>query len=105
MFSIGLGMTLKPGGYPGYKQAHDEAWPQLLEQQRAHGVNMVIYRWGDRLFVHATAPSEADWLKTRQGPLVEKWHDYMTEFLETDEQGKVRFELLEPAFRFGAFEE
>ena len=74
MFSIGLGMTLKPGGYEGYKKAHDECWPELLENQRACGVSMAIYKWGDRLFVHATAPSEADWLKTRQGHLRPRPH-------------------------------
>lgn len=32
MFSIGLGMKLRPGCYDTYKQAHDEAWPDLLEK-------------------------------------------------------------------------
>ena len=30
MYSIGLGLKLRPGSYAGYKKAHDEAWPDLL---------------------------------------------------------------------------
>ena len=105
MFSIGLGMTLKPGAYEGYKKAHDECWPELLEHQRTCGVSMVIYRWGDRLFVHATAPSKADWLKTREGPKVDQWNEYMTQYLETDQEGNILFEDLEPAFGSGIFKE
>ena len=105
MFSIGLGMTLRPGAYEGYKKAHDEVWPELLEKQWECGVSMVIYKWGDRLFVHATAPSEADWLKTRSGPRVDEWNEWMTRFLETDEQGNIRFEPLTLAFRSGEFAE
>ena len=33
MFSIGLGMKLRPGCYDTYKQAHDEAW-QVLNANR-----------------------------------------------------------------------
>jgi len=105
MYSIGLGLKLKPGAYDGYKKAHDTCWPELLEIQRAHRVSMIIYRWDDRLFIHATAPSEADWLSTREGPLVDKWNEFMTQYLETDEQGKIVFENLEPAFRSGDFAE
>ena len=105
MYSIGLGLKLKPGAYEGYKKAHDECWPELLELQRAHGVSMIIFRWDDRLIVHATAPSETAWLNTHAGPLVDKWNDFMTQYLETDEQGNILFEDLEPAFRSGDFAE
>ena len=103
MYSIGLGLKLRPGGYDGYKKAHDEAWPDLRETQRRHHVNIVIYRSGDRLFVHATAPSEAEWLATRVGARTEEWNRYMSKFLETDEDGNIIFEELEMAYSFGEF--
>ena len=103
MYSIGLGLKLRPGAYDGYKKAHDECWPELLQAQRDHGVSMIIYRWDDRLVVHAIAPSEAEWLKTREGPMVDKWNDFMTQYLETDEQGNIVFEDLERAFTTGEF--
>ena len=105
MYSIGLGMKLKPGAYEGYKRAHDEAWPDLLEKQRVHGVSMVIYRWGDHLFVHATAPTEEEWMAIRNGSRVEEWNTYMTQFLETDETGNIAFTRLERAFVHGGLEE
>ena len=91
MYSIGLGLKLRPGAYAGYKKAHDEAWPDLLEIMQRHHVNMIIYKSGERLFVHATAPSEEEWLATRGGPLDEKWNRYMTNYLETDADGNIVF--------------
>ena len=105
MFSIGLGIKLKPGAYDGYKKAHDEAWPDLLENQRAHGVSMAIFRWGDRLFVYATAPTEADWLAIRHGARVDEWNANMAQFLEADETGAIEFTLLEKAYTSGDFED
>ena len=68
-----------------------------------HHVNMIIYKSGEWLFVHATAPSEEEWVATRGGPLDEKWNRYMTNYLETDADGNIVFEELERAFSFGEF--
>ena len=103
MFTTGLGLTLRPGAYDSYKKAHDECWPEILKRQQECGVSMVIYRWADRLFVHATAPSEADWLGTRDGPMMDEWNEFMKQFLETDEEGNIRFEALDLAFVTGVF--
>jgi len=103
MFSIGLGLRLRPGCYDRYKKAHDECWPELLETMRENDVNMVIYRSGDQLFVHATAPSQTDWLNSRVGPRQDEWNDFMTDLLETDAEGNILFEELEVAFSFGQF--
>ena len=87
MYTIGLALTLRAGAYAGYKQAHDELWPELAQGMRANDVSMAIYRDGDRLFVFACAPSEAHWDQSRQDPILAKWDQCMTEFLEADEQG------------------
>ena len=68
MYSIGLSMQLKPGSYEGYKEAHDNLWPEIAKSMDDNSVSMSIYRLGDRLFLHAVAPSEADWLKSREDP-------------------------------------
>ena len=77
MYSIGSVMTLKPGAYAGYKKAHDEIWPDLAEVISAAGVSMVIYKHGDTLFVHGTAPTEEDWRKVRDKAELEdfRFHD------------------------------
>ncbi len=104
MYSIGLVMKLKPGCYDRYKTMHDNLWPEIASSMRDNGVNMVIYRrGGNELFLHATAPSAAHWERSRSHPILPKWQLAMTELLEDDGQGDVKFEALEEAFAFGAF--
>lgn len=104
MYSIGSVMRLKPGGYAGYKKAHDELWPELAEVIAGAGVSMAIYRHGDLLFVSGLAPSQKDWDSVR-GEVVDRWMEWMTEFLETDESGRSVVTPLEQAFSFGTFRE
>ena len=54
MFSIGLSMQLKPGSYDGYKEAHDNLWPEIAKSMSDNDVSMSIYRLGDRLFLHSS---------------------------------------------------
>jgi L-rhamnose mutarotase len=102
-FTLGLAMTLRPGAYEKYKLAHDQLWPELAEGMRANAVNMVIYRDGARLFLFASAPSEARWERSRQDPILAKWDKLMTQLLETDDRGGIAFTVLSKAFGFGEF--
>ena len=103
MYNKGLTFKLRPGCYPTYKEAHDNLWPEIAESLAVNNVSMVIYLFGDRLFLHATAPTEDDWIKSREHPGVVKWNDTMATLIETDEQGHILFEDLEEAFTFGIF--
>lgn len=103
MFTLGLAMNLRPGAYERYKLAHDQLWPELATGMTANHVSMTIYRDGDRLFLFATAPSEEDWHRSRQDPILAKWDARMTELLETNEQGGIAFTVLPKAFGFGDF--
>ena len=94
---------MRPGCYPEYKKAHDDLWPDIAEGMEANGVSMAIYHFGGHLFLHAVAPTEQDWLKSRQDPALPKWMDYMAKLLETDDQGEILFEQLPEAFAFGMF--
>ena len=103
MFSIGLSMILRPGKYDNYKKAHDNLWQGLAEGMRAQNISMSIYRFKDSLFLHAVAPTEADWLKSREDPTLAEWSEFMSSFLETDAKGDIKFEELPEAFAFGLF--
>jgi L-rhamnose mutarotase len=103
MFHLGLAMRLRPGAYEDYKQAHDQIWPELTAGMHANQVSMAIYRDGDRLFLFAAAPSQAHWERSRQDTVLARWDARMTEFLETDAQGRIAFTLLPKAFGFGEF--
>ena len=103
MYSIGLGMRLRPNAYAEYKQAHDDLWPAIADSMTDNEVSMAIYRLGEHLVIHAVAPTEEDWLKSRQVPVIEEWYDYMAQLLETDDEGQIIFEELPEAFAFGMF--
>jgi len=103
MYSIGLAMTLRPGAYAEYKKAHDELWPEIADSMSDNDVSMAIYRFGENLVIHAVAPTEADWNKSRDVPILEKWFEYMSTLLTTNQEGEIIFEDLPEAFAFGIF--
>ena len=103
MYSIGLAMTLRPGAYAEYKKAHDELWPEIADSMSDNDVSMAIYRFGENLVIHAIAPTEADWNKSRDVPILEKWFEYMSTLLATNQEGEIIFEDLPEAFVFGIF--
>ena len=103
MYSLGLAMRMRPGAYAEYKRAHDELWPAVAQSMSDNQVSMAIYRYGESLVIHAVAPTEEDWLKSREVPILEEWMAYMATLIETDANGDVDFEELEEAFSFGLF--
>ena len=103
MFTIGLAMKLRPGAYEKYKRAHDDLWPEVAASMRSNKVSMAIFRDGDRLFLFASAPDEKHWERSREHPILSKWHPEMARLLETDGQGNIAFTLLPKAFGFGDF--
>ena len=66
MFSIGFAMKLRPGKFEAYKDAHDNLWPEVAASMSDNQVSMTIHRYGDHLFLHATAPSQELWDRSRQ---------------------------------------
>ena len=103
MFSIGMSFCLKPDCFAEYKQAHDNLWPEIAESMTANNVSMAIYRLGERLFLYAAAPTQADWEKSRQHPDLDRWLQYMATLMVTDDEGQTVVEELEEAFLFGMF--
>lgn len=102
-FNVGLTFNLRPGTYAEYKKAHDELWPDIAASMSDNGVDMAIFRFGEQLFLHATAPTRQDWLKSREHPALARWSEYMTNMLVTDDAGEIVFHEMENAFAFGAF--
>lgn len=103
MFTIFLSMGLKPGCLEAYRKAHDNLWPDIAASMRDNEVSMAIYHEAGRLFIFASAPSEAHWQRSRQEPALERWDAVMTQFLESAEPGKIAFRTPEKVFGFGTF--
>jgi L-rhamnose mutarotase len=105
MFSIGFAMKLRPGCYDQYKKHHDELWPDLAQSMSDNDVSMAIFRFGDHLFLHAAAPTQAHWQCSGDVPVLAKWGELMQNFLETDADGNIIFDQLESTFTFGMFKD
>lgn len=103
MFILALAMTLRHGAYEDYKLAHDQLWPELASGMTENEINMAIYRDGDRLFVFASAPTEAHWNRSREEPVLARWDAHIATLVETDERGDIAFTILPKAFGFRAF--
>ncbi len=103
MVSKGLALRLKPGAYDEYKKRHDEIWPEMQEMMNRLDMHMVIYRRGDILFVHETAPSEEHFARAAADPVTPKWNEYMKEVLVSDADGELIFKELPLAFAWGQF--
>ena len=103
MFSIAQTFCLKPGCYAEYKQAHDDLWPEIDRSMAENQVSMAIFLHGERLFLHAVAPTQADWDRSREHPALERWHAYMATLMVTDTENQTIVEELPAAFTFGIF--
>ncbi len=105
MFSIFLSMTLKPGCLDAYKKAHENLWPEIARSMADNDVSMAIYHEGGRLYIFATAPSEAHWERSRRETKLAQWDAGITQFVESSEPGKIDFQLPTKVFGFGGFKE
>ncbi len=103
MFTLALSMRLKNGCLEAYRDAHKKLWPEIARSMSDNEVSMAIYHEGGRLFIFASAPSEAHWERSRKVPLLARWDAAMTEFLEASEPGKIAFEHPEKVFGFGDY--
>ena len=103
MFSIAQTFCLKPGCYAEYKQAHDDLGPEIDLSMAENQVSMAIFLHGERLFLHAVAPTQEDWDRSREHPALERWHAYMATLMVTDTENQTIVEELPAAFTFGIF--
>lgn len=103
MFSICLSMGLKPGCLDAYRAAHDNLWPEIARSMAENEVSMAIYLEDGRLYIFATAPTEAHWERSRQEPSLARWDARMAELLESSGPGRIDFQRPQKVFGFGAF--
>lgn len=103
MNSMGFVMRLKSGCFEEYQKRHDNLWPEMHQAMTAQDINMVIFRHGDHLMVHVWVPSKESWTQLGELPIVNRWNAYMSELLESDEKGRIKFNYLPMVFSFGQF--
>lgn len=103
MYTTASTFQLKPGFYEAYKKAHDELWPELAEAFRENGISMLIYHHEGRLFLYATAPSQAHMERSHPPGIAEKWSAEMATMMVCGDDGKAIVEPMDAAFLFGDF--
>lgn len=104
MYTAGLALKLKPDAYAEYKRRHDALWPEMSAMMSDFRISMVIYRFGEWLFVHGMAPTREQWQCFENAPINPKWDEYMKDVLETDENDDLICHKLPLAFSFGDYE-
>ncbi|HXW82249.1 MAG TPA: L-rhamnose mutarotase [Acidimicrobiales bacterium] len=91
-------MWLKPGNEEIYKQKHDEIWPELVDQIRAHGIsNYSIYRDGLTLFAYLERDGTAP-LPEEPDPVTWRWWKMMEPYMECNADGSPRRGEVEEMF-------
>lgn len=104
MTTIGGALKIRPGCHAEYKRRHDELWPELAQAMREREISMVIYRFEDWVFFHATAPSQAAWAGLEGMPVSARWEKYIADVVEPDSSGKAECRVLTRIFAFGNYE-
>ncbi len=100
MVSFGQLLRLKPGCEQEYKRRHDELWPELAYVMKEAGINMVIFRHEELLFLYATAPSREAWEYVDKHEITPRWDRYMSDILQCDGERPVVTDLPQ-MFAFG----
>jgi len=74
--------------YKEYKRRHNEVWPEMKKELKAHGVknySIFLDSKTGRLFAYLEVEDEALYEKIAQTEICKKWWAYMEPLMETDE--------------------
>ena len=92
-------MTLNPDRESEYKRRHDEIWPELKTLLKSHGVHNYSISFSqetNQLFGYAEIESEEKWANIANSPICQKWWEFMSDIMSTNEDSSpVSVELSE----------
>ncbi|PKG24821.1 L-rhamnose mutarotase [Niallia nealsonii] len=80
-------MSVYKDQYEEYKRRHDELWPEMKAELKAHGVHnysIFLDEASGRLFAYLEIESEEKWSKMSETAICRKWWDYMEPLMETN---------------------
>lgn len=80
-------MTVHKNHYKEYKRRHDELWPEMEKELKAHGAhNYSIFleeRTG-QLFAYLEIENEEKWSQMPSTAICQQWWEYMAPLMETN---------------------
>lgn len=80
-------MTVYKDKYEEYKRRHDQIWPEMAKELKAHGArnySIFLDRGTGKLFAYVEIADEKLWAEMAQTAICRKWWDYMAPLMETN---------------------
>ena len=92
-------MTVYKDQYDEYKKRHDELWPEMEQEIKAHGAHhysIFLNEATGQLFAYVEVENEELWSQIAKTEVCQKWWAYMEPIMETNEDNSpVSIELTE----------
>ena len=80
-------MTVYKDQYDEYQKRHDELWPEMEAELKAHGVHnysIFLEKEKGKLFAYLEIEDEEKWSEMPNTAINKKWWDYMEPIMETN---------------------
>ncbi|MCM3728765.1 L-rhamnose mutarotase [Neobacillus cucumis] len=80
-------MFVNRDSYDEYKRRHDEIWPEMAAELKAHGAHnysIFLDKETGRLFAYVEIEDEEKWEYMSQTAICKKWWAYMEPLMETN---------------------
>ncbi|MEH7414877.1 L-rhamnose mutarotase [Neobacillus drentensis] len=80
-------MFVNRDSYDEYKRRHDEIWPEMASELKAHGAHnysIFLDKETGRLFAYVEIEDEEKWEHMSQTAICKKWWAYMEPLMDTN---------------------
>lgn len=92
-------MTVYKDQYAEYKRRHDELWPVMEKELKAHGAHnysIFLEKETGKLFAYVEIENEKKWNEMAKTEICQKWWAFMEPLMETNpDNSPVAIELTE----------
>ena len=92
-------MFVNKDSYDEYKKRHDEIWPEMVKELKAHGAHnysIFLEKETGKLFAYVEIESEKKWNQMAETAICRKWWEYMKPLMKTNpDNSPVAVELVE----------
>ncbi|KYD16810.1 hypothetical protein B4168_3985 [Anoxybacillus flavithermus] len=80
-------MFVNKDSYEEYKRRHDEIWPEMVTELKAHGAHnysIFLDKETGRLFAYLEIEDEKLWEQMAETEICQKWWKYMKPIMKTN---------------------
>ncbi|MED1739884.1 L-rhamnose mutarotase [Bacillus swezeyi] len=87
MIRVASIMYLFPEHYDEYAKRHDELWPEMKKELKAHGAHnysIFLDEQSGQLFAYLEIEDKDKWTQMSDTAICRKWWDYMAPLMKTN---------------------